>query len=195
MVNTLKHLVKEKFVNNPALCYLPTSVEIFEDNNLFGSAIPEILGIVSIISIGKNFKYYIDGKTDFYTALKNVAIDSVGKFAGAGVGAKIGSFIFPPFGTIVGGALGFMFGGSMANTYKIETYCKREMKDLNKNIDKYIKKSQTIMRKSQKVFEKKEDYLKKELLKKKGKNASEFQKFILKRLKKLLNLIKQKIKS
>ena len=38
------------------------------------------------------------------------------------------------------------------------------------------------MRKRQKVFEKKEDYLKKELLKKKGKNASEFQKFILKRL-------------
>ena len=70
------------------------SVEIFEDNNLFGTAIPEILGIVSIISIGKNFKYYIDGKTDFDTALKNVAIDSVGKFAGAGVGAKIGSFFF-----------------------------------------------------------------------------------------------------
>ena len=159
------------------------SVEIFEDNNLFGTAIPEILGIVSIISIGKNFKYYIDGKTDFDTALKNVAIDSVGKFAGAGVGAKIGSFFFPPFGTIVGGGLGFMFGGSMANSYKIETYCQKEIKDLNKNIDKYIKKSQTIMRKSQKVFEKKEDYLKKELKKKKGKNASEFQKFILKKLK------------
>ena len=77
-----------------------------------------------------------------------------------------------------------MFGGSMANTYKIETYCKKEMKDLNKNIDKYIKKSQLIMKKSQKIFEKKEDYLTKELMKKKGKNASEFQKFILKRLKK-----------
>ena len=50
-------------------------------------------------------------------------------------------------------------------------------------IDKYIKKSQTIMKKSQKVFEKKEDYLTKELKKKKGKNASEFQKFILKKLK------------
>lgn len=169
---------------------LDAGVEIFEDNNLFGSAIPEILGIVSIISIGKNFMYWADGKTDMNTALKNIAIDSVGKFAGAGVGAKIGSFFLPPFGTIVGGGLGFMFGGSVANSYKIETYCKDEIDELEKDIDKYIKKSQSIMKKNEKIFKKKEDYIINELKKKKNDTArryarkiEEFEEFISKKLK------------
>lgn len=169
---------------------LDAGVEIFEDNNLFGSAIPEILGIVSIISIGKNFMYWADGKTDMNIALKNIAIDSVGKFAGAGVGAKIGSFFLPPFGTIVGGGLGFMFGGSVANSYKIETYCKDEIDELEKDIDKYIKKSQSIMKKNEKIFKKKEDYIINELKKKKNDTArryarkiEEFEEFISKKLK------------
>ena len=32
---------------------------------------------------------WAEGNTNVETALKNVAIDSVGKFAGAGVGAKL----------------------------------------------------------------------------------------------------------
>ena len=135
--------------------------------------------------------YWVDGKTDMNTALKNVAIDSVGKFAGAGVGAKIGSFFLPPLGTIVGGGLGFMFGGSLANSYKIDTYCKDEINQLDKDIDKYIKKSQSLMKKIEKAFKKKEDYLVKELKKKKSKadraatarNFEEFEEFISKKLK------------
>ena len=46
----------------------------------------------------------------------------------------------PPFGTIVGGTLGFMFGGNLANEYKIENYCKTEMENLDKAIDEYLKK-------------------------------------------------------
>ena len=49
---------------------------------------------------GKN-KY--EPNTNFVNYLmfivKNIAIDSVGRFGGAGVGAKIGSFFLPPFGT------------------------------------------------------------------------------------------------
>ena len=48
------------------------AVEVFEDNNLFGSAIPEILGIVSIISIGKNFMNWAEGNTNVETALKMI---------------------------------------------------------------------------------------------------------------------------
>ncbi len=158
------------------------AVEVFEDNNLFGTAIPEILGIVSIISIGKNFMSWSRGDTDLETALKNVAIDSVGKFAGAGVGAKIGSFILPPFGTIVGGTLGFMFGGSLANEYKIENYCKYEMENLDKAIDDYLKKSEEIISKNNKTFEKKVKYLNDALKKKKGKRAREFEVFINKKI-------------
>lgn len=158
------------------------AVEVFEDNNLFGTAIPEILGIVSIISIGKNFMNWAGGKTDMETALKNVAIDSVGKFAGAGVGAKLGSFILPPFGTIVGGTLGFVFGGNLANEYKIENYCKSEMEDLDKAIDDYLKKGEKILNNNQKVFENKVKYLNKSLKEKKGERAREFELFINKKI-------------
>ena len=134
--------------------------------------------------------YWAEGKTDMNTALKNIAIDSVGKFAGAGVGAKIGSFFFPPFGTIVGGGLGFMFGGSLANSYKIDKYCEREVKQLDKDIDNYIKKSQSIMKKNEKIFKKKEDYIINELKKKKNdtyrrpyRKIEEFEEFISKKLK------------
>ena len=136
-----------------------SAVEIFEDNNLFGSAIPEILGIVSIISIGKNFMGWARGNTDIETAFKNVAIDSVGKFAGAGVGAKIGSFFLPPFGTLVGGTLGFIFGTSLANEYKIENYCSKELKELDNAIDNFIKTSLSIMETNMNIFIKKEKYL------------------------------------
>ena len=158
------------------------AVEVFEDNNLFGSAIPEILGIVSIISIGKNFMSWSKGNTDIETALKNVAIDSVGKFAGAGVGAKLGSFILPPFGTIVGGTLGFMFGGNLANEYKIENYCKTEMENLKKAIDEYLKKSEEILDKNSKIFEDKVKILNEKFKNKKGERAREFEIFINKKI-------------
>ena len=158
------------------------AVEGFEDNNLFGSAIPEILGIVSIISIGKNFMNWAEGNTNVETALKNVAIDSVGKFAGAGVGAKLGSFILPPFGTIVGGTLGFVFGGSLANEYKIENYCKYEMQNLDKAIDDYLKKSEEIISENKKNFEKKIKHLSEALKNKKGERAREFELFINKKI-------------
>ncbi len=158
------------------------AVEVFEDNNLFGSAIPEILGIISIISIGKNFLNWAEGNTNFKTALKNVAIDSVGKFAGAGVGAKLGSFILPPFGTIVGGTLGFVFGGNLANEYKIENYCKNEMENLDKAIDDYLTKSEEIISKNNNNFENKGKYLNESLKKKEGKRAREFELFINKKI-------------
>ena len=91
---------------------------------------------------------WTEGNINVETALKNVAIDSVGKFAGAGVGAKLGSFILPPFGTIVGGTLGFVFGGNLANEYKIDNYCKYEMENLDKAIDDYLKKSEEIISKN-----------------------------------------------
>ena len=140
------------------------AVEIYEDDNLFGSAIPEILGIVSIISIGKNFMYWAEGKTDAKTAMKNIAIDSVGRFAGAGIGAKIGSFFFPPFGTLIGGVGGLIFGGSIVNSIKIDE-CKKEIKAVEKDLDNYIRKCSKIMKKNEKTFNRKTKYLDKRLKK------------------------------
>ena len=159
-------------------------IEIFEDNNLFGSAIPEILGIVSIISIGKNFKYWIEGTTDIETAFKNVAIDSIGRFGGAGVGAKIGSFFLPPFGTLVGGGLGYFLGGEIVNSLKLDIYCEKEINEVDKNLNKYIKKCCGIMEKNKKIFMEKKLYLKKEIKKMKGLEAKHFHDFFFKKLKK-----------
>ena len=80
---------------------------------------------------GKN-KY--EPNTNFVNYLmfivKNIAIDSVGRFGGAGVGAKIGSFFLPPFGTLVGGGLGYIFGGELANSFKLEWSCEKEINDV-----------------------------------------------------------------
>ena len=181
-----KNLVKES---------TDSAVEIFEDNNLFGSAIPEILGIVSIISIGKNFMGWAKGNTDIETAFKNVAIDSVGKFAGAGVGATIGSFFLPPFGTLVGGTLGFIFGTSLANEYKIENYCSKELKELDNAIDNFIKTSLSIMKTNMNIFIKKEKYLESVFKNQDILTAKEIKEFLDKKIlneKKLKNQIMNK---
>jgi hypothetical protein len=173
-------------------------VEISEDNHLFGSSIPEILGIVSIISIGKNFMYWIDGKTDIETAFKNIAIDSVGRFGGAGVGAKIGSFFLPPFGTLVGGGLGYIFGGELANSFKLEWSCEKEINEVDIHLNQYIKKCSEIMEKNQETFRDKKSYIKKEIKKKKGLGAKQFHEFFFNKLSReehIKNLALKKLKS
>jgi len=173
-------------------------VEISEDNHLFGSSIPELLGIVSIISIGKNFMYWIDGKTDIETAFKNIAIDSVGRFGGAGVGAKIGSFILPPFGTLVGGGLGYFFGGQIANSFKLEWSCQKEINEVDIHLNQYIKKCSEIMEKNQEIFRDKKSYITKEMKKKTGVGATQFHEFFFKKLNReehIKNLALKKFKS
>ena len=147
-------------------------IEISDDSNLFGSAIPEILGIVSIISIWKNSKNYLAGEIDFESTLKNVAIDSAGRFGGAGIGAKIGSLL-GPLGTLAGGAFGYVVGGSMANTYKIKNYCKKELNEIDKKLNDYIFKCYCLMENKNQISGKKEKILK-QILDSKEKKGIEF---------------------
>lgn len=156
-------------------------IEISDDSNLFGSAIPEILGIVSIISIWKNSKNYLAGEIDFETTLKNVAIESAGRFGGAGIGAKIGSFL-GPLGALAGGALGYFVGGSMANSYKIQNYCKKELKEIDERLNDYIFKCYSLMENKSQISGKKEKILKK-ILNSKGKKGIEFYNYFIDRKK------------
>ena len=167
----------EKTVNES----IEALIEISDDNNLFGSAIPEIIGIVSIISVWKNSKNYFAGEIDFEATLKNIAIDSAGRFGGAGIGAKLGSFL-GPLGTLAGGAFGYFIGGGIANSYKIKNYCDKELKEIDEKLDDYIFKCYCLMESKYQVAGKKEKILHK-ILKTKGKQGIELFNFFSKKRK------------
>ena len=141
------------------------SVEIFQDEHLFGSFLPEILGIVSVISIVKNLNYLSKGEIDGSTAFKNIAIDSTGKFASAGLGAKVGSIFFPPIGTFIGGAIGFLIGDSIVRHVRLSLFDK-ETDTIHASLFNYIKATERILKNNLKVFKKKTIALDKKLKKK-----------------------------
>jgi len=140
------------------------SVEIFEDENLYSTFLPEILGIVSLISIVKNLTYLSKGEITSSKALENISIESAGKFATAGIGAKIGSFL-GPIGTVTGGFFGYMFGQSIINKMRIESKCKNEIKVIYKNLFDYLSAVEKILLLNFKTFEQKVSYLDKKLKK------------------------------
>lgn len=140
------------------------SVEIFQDEHLFGSFLPEILGIVSIISIVKNLNYLSKGEIDGSTAFKNIAIDSTGKFASAGLGAKVGS-IFGPIGTIVGGGIGLVVGNNFIRHVRLLSF-DSETNTIHGSLFNYIRATERILKNNLKVFKKKTIALDKKLKKK-----------------------------
>ena len=164
------------------------SVEIFQDEHLFGSFLPEILGIVSIISIVKNLNYLSKGEIDGSTAFKNIAIDSAGKFASAGLGAKAGFAVFGPVGFVVGGAVGLVVGDTIIKKVRIDVECKNEIKAIYKALFDYLSAVEKILLVNFKTFKTKVSYLDKKLKKKsdimsnvikddKYNNAKKFHKF------------------
>lgn len=140
------------------------SVEIFKDENLFGSFLPEILGIVSIISIVKNLGYLSKGEINSSTAFKNIAIDSAGKFASAGLGAKIGS-IFGPIGSAAGGTIGYFFGSGLIDSARLSSFNK-EIDRIHISLFNYIKATESILKNNFKIFKRKNIILDKKLKKK-----------------------------
>jgi hypothetical protein len=170
------------------------SVEIFEDENLYSTFLPEILGIVSIISIVKNLTYLSKGEITGSKALENISIESAGKFATAGIGAKIGSFL-GPIGTVTFGFLGYMLGQSIINQMRIDSKCKKEIEAINKNLFNYLAATEKILQKNFKIFKEKINYLDKKLKKKsdimsnviksdKYNNAKQFYEFFQDKVKK-----------
>ena len=140
------------------------SVEIFQDEHLFGSFLPEILGIVSVISILKNLNYLSKGEIDGSTAFKNIAIDSAGKFASAGLGAKAGFAVFGPVGFVVGGAMGLVVGDTIIRQTRLSFFDK-ETDRIHASLFNYIKAAERILKNNFKVFKKKTIALDKKLKK------------------------------
>ena len=130
------------------------SMEIYEDNEFFNSVVPEFLAIPSLVSSIKNVSNYSKDKINAETAIQNVAIDSVGKGGAMLAGGAIGS-IFGPLGTLVGGAAGLFIAKDHIDDFKLNTFAKKEIEKLKRDLDNYIIAAIKIIKKNLKVFKRK----------------------------------------
>jgi len=136
------------------------SMEVYEDEELFETGLPEFLGIASIVSTVKNLHYLSEKKTNTETALENIVFDTVGKGVGMIAGAKIGSMFFPGLGTIIGGIVGHFIGGEIINDFKIETYCKKELEELEKSLKEYKEATDKVFERNKYTIDNKIELLK-----------------------------------
>ena len=130
------------------------SMEVFENEELFETGVPEVLGIAAIIPLVKNVSYINKNQTKFETGARNVAIDTAGRGAGMLVGGAIGS-IFGPIGTAIGAIGGGLFGKGFSDAYKIEEYCSEEKNQMEDALGNFIVTVKEILEKNQKSFKKK----------------------------------------
>ena len=130
------------------------SMEIHENDELFESNVPEFLGIVSIVSVIKNISYYNQKKTDFGTAIHNVAGDTLLKGGAMWAGAAAGSLL-GPIGSVVGGIAGLIMSKSYIDDLKLEVFAEKETKKVQEDLDNYISGAIKILNKNLKVFWKK----------------------------------------
>ena len=130
------------------------SMEVFENEELFETGVPEVLGIAAIIPLVKNVSYINTNQTKFETGARNVAIDTAGRGVGMLVGGAIGS-IFGPIGTAIGAIGGGLFGKGFSDAYKIEEYCSEEKDQMEDALGNFIISFKKILDKNKKTFKKK----------------------------------------
>ena len=130
------------------------TMEVFEDEELFETGVPEILGIAALIPLVKNVSYINKNETNVESGARNVAIDTVGRGSGMFIGGAIGS-IFGPIGTAIGAIGGGILGKSFSDVIKIEEYCSKERQQMEDALHKYIVAVKEKLEKNQKTFKKK----------------------------------------
>jgi len=135
------------------------SMEVFEDEELFDTGVPEVLGIAALIPLVKNISYMNKNETNFEMGARNVAIDAVGRGSGMFIGGAIGS-IFGPIGTAIGAIGGGIFGKSFSDAHKLEEYCSEEKDQMEDALHSYIVSIKEKLEKNQNTFKKKIEKLK-----------------------------------
>lgn len=77
----------------------------------------DVTGHIPVVTIAlssfREFQLLSDDKTDYISAMKNIALDAVGAGAGAAAGAKVGAMVgsaLGPAGSVAGGILGGILG-------------------------------------------------------------------------------------
>ncbi len=136
------------------------SIEVFENEELFETGLPETLGIAAIIPTVKNLSYLAKEKTDVVTAVQNVASDTGVIWAGLTLGASIGSTI-DPIGALVGGLGGAHYAKKTWDKFKVGFFCEKEEAQLEKAIILYTKALKKKLLNNQKTLEKKANKWKK----------------------------------
>ena len=135
------------------------SMEVHKDDELFGSDVDEFFGIAAIVSVFKNISYLSDKKTDLYSGVQNVIMDTAGRGAVIMGGAKAGGLILGIPGAIIGGIGGAIFGGGLITKFKIWAFCEEERDQLKKDIDNYIYTAKHLMKENSYVFQAKKSKL------------------------------------
>ena len=117
------------------------SMEVYEDDELFDTGFSEFFGIASIVSVFKNVGYVSDKKTDIYSGVQNVIVDTAGRGTLMLGGAKAGSLVLGPLGALLGIGIGAIFSRDWINKFKIWAFCEEERDHLINAIEVYIKKA------------------------------------------------------
>ena len=117
------------------------SMEIYEDEELFDTGFSEFFGIATIVSVFKNVGYMSDKKTDIYTGVQNVVIDTAGRGTAMAGGAAAGGLILGPIGALIGLGAGALFSKNLIDKIKIWAFCKKERDELKNAIEVYFEKA------------------------------------------------------
>ena len=136
------------------------SMEVYENEEFFGTGLNETLGLAAIIPVIKNISYLADDKTDLSTAAQNVVTDSIAVGTGISIGSAIGAVV-DPVGTLVGAVGGAYFAKKIWDSAKISLFCEEEEAHLQDCIIKYVKILNSKILKNQKTLEKKANKWKK----------------------------------
>ena len=117
------------------------SMEVYEDDELFDTGFSEFFGIASIVSVFKNVGYMSDKKTDMYSGVQNVIVDTAGRGTLMLGGAKAGGLVLGPLGALIGIGIGAIFSRDWINKFKVWAFCEEERDHLINAIEVYIKKA------------------------------------------------------
>ena len=114
------------------------SMEIYEDDELFDTGFSEFFGIASIVSVFKNVGYMNDKRTDLYSGIQNVIVDTAGRGTLMLGGAKAGGLVLGPLGALIGIGFGAIISRDWIDKFKIWAFCEEERDHLKNAIEVYL---------------------------------------------------------
>ena len=135
------------------------SMEVHQDAEFFNIGIPEFIGTASVASTIKNLFYISEKKTNTKTAVQNIAMDTAVKGPGMWMGAKIGGAILGPIGAIAGMVGGAIVAGGFLDELKVELFCEKEVKEVEKNLKLFNEETDKIFKNNQNIIKDKIDLL------------------------------------
>ena len=147
---TIPKAITENIVSEGKLA----SMEVFENDEFYGTGINEVFGIAAIIPAIKNILYVANDKTDIRNATVNVMTDTIAISSGISLGGAIGSLI-DPIGTFIGMVGGATVTKKVWDWIKIEFRCEEEEQELQEALVNYIKSLSKILNNNQDTLEKK----------------------------------------